>query len=93
MKARVMSSAYKVLQETLRENRVYLSIHHFIRLLLVVFFAGEQNKHMHIQDAFHPDGISYDSPDDFSDTDSDPRSSDDKFDKNDSPPKDEFGNN
>jgi hypothetical protein len=48
---------------------------------------------MHIQDAFHPDGISYDSPDDFSDTDSDPKSSDEKFDKNDSVTKDESGKN
>lgn len=44
---------------------------------------------MHIQDAFQTDGIPYDSPDDFSDTDSDPRSSDEKFDP---PTRDEAGN-
>jgi hypothetical protein len=46
-----------------------------------LFFLGEQSKHMHIQDAFHPDGISYGSGEDFSDTDSDPRSSQEKYDK------------
>jgi len=37
---------------------------------------------MHIQDAFHPDGISYES-DEFDDAESDPRSS---------PTKDQLGN-
>lgn len=48
---------------------------------------------MHIQDAFHPDGISYDSPDESSDTDSDSRSSQEILDKNNSPTKDESGRN
>ena len=48
---------------------------------------------MHIQDAFHPDGISYDSPEEFSDTDSDPRSSQEILDKNNSPAKEESGKN
>ncbi len=36
---------------------------------------GDQTKHMHIQDTFHPDGLSYESGDDSSETESNPRSS------------------
>ena len=45
---------------------------------------------MHIQDAFHPDGISYGSAEDFSDTDSDPRSSQEKDDKDSPQTEDKF---
>ncbi len=38
---------------------------------------------MHIQDTFHPDGISYGSGDEYDDTENDPRSS---------PTKDQLGN-
>jgi hypothetical protein len=46
---------------------------------------------MHILDAFHPDGISYGSGDDFSDTDSDSRSSQEKDDKDNPPIEDKLG--
>jgi hypothetical protein len=48
---------------------------------------------MHIQDAFHQDGISYESGDEFSDTDSDPRSSQENFDKDNSPNKEKSSGN
>lgn len=46
---------------------------------------GDQNKQMHIIDAFHQDGLLYESPEEFSDTDSDSRSSQGGFDQRNSP--------
>ncbi len=51
---------------------------------------------MHIQDAFHPDGISNESGDEFDETDSGSRSSQEKLDGNQSsspsPVQDQHGN-
>ncbi|UJR25286.1 hypothetical protein I4U23_006638 [Adineta vaga] len=62
-KARVMTCALKVIQQTMRENR-------------------NPTKHMRIQDKFHPDGISYESGDEFSETESELRSSQEKLNGN-----------
>lgn len=62
-KARVMTCALKVIQQTIREN-------------------ANPNKHMRIQDTFHPDGISYDSGDELSESESDYRSSQEKLNLN-----------
>ncbi len=86
-----MSSAFKVLQETLRETRSYFIITK--QSWYTIIFLGDQTKHMHIQDAFHQDGISYGSGDEFSDTDSDPRSSQENFDKDNSPNKEKSSGN
>jgi hypothetical protein len=47
---------------------------------------------MHIQDAFHSDGIPFESGDEFDETETSPRSSRERIDKNNSPTKDQFGN-
>ncbi|CAF1188185.1 unnamed protein product [Adineta ricciae] len=60
-KARVMTCALKVIQQTMRENR-------------------NPTKHMRIQDNAHPDGISYESGDEFSEAESDLRLSQEKLD-------------
>jgi hypothetical protein len=58
------------------------------------FLLGDQTKHMHIQDAFHPDGISYESGDEYEETENDLRLSGEKLDgSNSSSPKDQLGNN
>ncbi|CAF3093603.1 unnamed protein product [Rotaria socialis] len=75
-KARVMTCALKVIQQTIRESR-------------------NQTKHMRIQDTFHPDGISYESGDELSETESDLRSSTEILNASgpfSSPAKDAFGN-
>jgi hypothetical protein len=43
---------------------------------------------MHIQDTFHPDGLPYESIDDFSETESERRLSEEKLDL---PTKDQYG--
>lgn len=43
---------------------------------------GNPTKHMRIQDTFHPDGISYESGDELSETESDLRSSQEKLNGN-----------
>ncbi len=55
-------------------------------------FIGDKSKHMHIQDAFHSDGIPFESGDEFDETETSPRSSRERIDKNNSPTKDQFGN-
>ncbi|CAF2365014.1 unnamed protein product [Rotaria sp. Silwood2] len=75
-KARVMTCALKVIQQTIRESR-------------------NQTKHMRIQDTFHPDGISYESGDELSETESDLRSSQERLNSNgsfSSPSTDPFAN-
>ncbi|CAF1125720.1 unnamed protein product [Rotaria sordida] len=62
-KARVMTCALKVIQQTIRESR-------------------NPTKHMRIQDKFHPDGISYESGDELSETESDLRSSQERLNSN-----------
>jgi len=60
------------------------------------FILGNQTKHMRIQDTFHPDGISYESGDELSETESDIRSSQEILNGNgsfSSPSKDPFGKN
>ncbi|CAF0820528.1 unnamed protein product [Adineta steineri] len=54
-----------------------------------------QTKHMRIQDAFHSDGLSYESGDELSETENDLRSSQERLDRNPPPPsptKDQSGN-
>lgn len=56
--------------------------------------VGNQTKHMRIQDTFHPDGISYESGDELSETESELRSSQERLNGNgslSSPSKDPFG--
>jgi hypothetical protein len=60
------------------------------------FILGNQTKHMRIQDTFHPDGISYESGDELSETESDLRSSQERLNgsRSFSPPsKDPLGKN
>lgn len=55
--------------------------------------VGNPTKHMRIQDTFHPDGISYESGDELSETESDLRSSQERLNDNgsySSPSKDAF---
>jgi len=57
------------------------------------FILGNQTKNMRIQDTFHPDGISYESGDELSETESELRSSQERLDDNgsySSPTKDAF---
>jgi len=64
-------------------------------ILFVIFYIlGNQTKHMRIQDTFHPDGISYESGDELSETESDLRSSQERLNGTgpiSSPSKDPFG--
>ena len=57
------------------------------------FIVGNPTKHMRIQDTFHPDGISYESGDELSETESDHRSSQERLNNGSfsSPSKDSFG--
>lgn len=50
--------------------------------MLNKFILGNPTKHMRIQDTFHPDGISYESGDELSETESDLRSSQEKLNGN-----------
>ncbi len=79
------------MQQTHREKRQYsILIQSFF---LLEFLIDNQTKHMHIQDTFHSDGLSYESGDELSETESDFRSSEEKLDrKNSSPTKDQLGN-
>ncbi|CAF3826776.1 unnamed protein product [Rotaria sp. Silwood1] len=76
-KARVMTCALKVIQQTLRENH-------------------NHTKHLHIQDSCHSDGLSYESGDELSETESDLGYTQEKLNLNSSssslPKKDESAN-
>lgn len=83
-KARVMTCALKVIQQTMRENRTYFgsAVHFVFKESCCVGLVGNPTKHMRIQDNAHPDGISYESGDEFSETESDLRSSQEKLNGN-----------
>ena len=81
-KARVMTCALKVIQQTIRENGSSNFSFSFRFRSFSFSFSANPNKHMRIQDTFHPDGISYDSGDELSESESDYRSSQEKLNLN-----------